>query len=99
MQIRYERSGGFTGVSQKYSVSDESLNEEERSRLAELVANAHFFDQPAEIRRTTPGADQYQYSIAIDSNGHSHEVNVDEGAVPAELKPLLGWLQSAARKR
>jgi hypothetical protein len=99
MQIRYERSGGFAGISQRYSVSDETLNEEERGKLAQLVANAHFFDQPAEIRRTTPGADQYQYTIAIDSNGRSHEVNVEEGAVPAELKPLLGWLQSAARKR
>jgi hypothetical protein len=99
MQIQFERSGGFAGISQKYSASDDNLGDEDRRKLADLIASAHFFDQPAEIRRTTPGADQFQYRIAVDANGRSHEVVADEGAVPAELKPLIGWLQAAARKR
>ena len=99
MQIHFERSGGFAGITQKYSVSEDNLGEEDRRKLADLVASAHFFDQPSEIRRTTPGADQFQYKIAVDSGDRSHEVQVDEGAVPAELKPLIGWLQTAARKR
>jgi hypothetical protein len=99
MQINFERSGGFAGITQKYNVSEDNLSEEDRRKLADLVTSARFFDQPAEIRRTTPGADQFQYKIAVDSGDRTHEVQVDEGAVPAELKPLIGWLQTAARKR
>ncbi|HLW55438.1 MAG TPA: protealysin inhibitor emfourin [Candidatus Angelobacter sp.] len=99
MQVHFERSGGFAGLTQKYSVSEDNLPEEDRQKLSDLVAGARFFDQPPVIRRKTASADQFQYKIAVNSGDRAHEVQVDEGAVPDELKPLIGWLQTAARKR
>jgi hypothetical protein len=49
--------------------------------------------------RTQGGADQFQYKISINSGQQTHEVQVDQGAVPAELQPLIAWLQAVARKR
>jgi hypothetical protein len=98
MEVQFERSGGFVGIVQRCSVSLDSLPEEEQSKLAELISNAHFFDQPS-VMRTQGGADQFQYKISINSGQQTHEVQVDQGAVPAELQPLIAWLQAVARKR
>jgi hypothetical protein len=98
MEVQFERSGGFAGITQRYSVSLDSLPEEERRKLTELITNAHFFDQPA-VMRSQRGADQLQYRISINSGQQTHEVQVDQGAAPAELQPLIAYLQAAARKR
>ncbi len=99
MQIQFQRTGGIAGITQRYSVSPESLPDDDRRKLMELIANAHFFDQPAELRKAGPGADKFQYKISIESDQGSHEIRVDQGAAPAELQPLIAWLQAAARKR
>ncbi|HEY7404355.1 MAG TPA: protealysin inhibitor emfourin [Candidatus Angelobacter sp.] len=97
MEVQFERSGGFAGIVQRYSASLESLPEEEQRKLQELITNAHFFDQPS-VMQAPSSADHLQYKIFISSGQQSHEVRVDQGAVPAELQPLIAWLQAAARK-
>jgi len=96
MTIDFERSGGFAGITQRYSVSLDALAEEERLKLMELVAKAHFFDLPA-VASASPGADRFQYKISISSDHGTHTIQFDQGAVPAALQPLLEWLQAAAR--
>lgn len=96
MTIQFERSGGFAGTTQRYSVSLETLAEEDRRKVTELVANAHFFDLPATIRAAT-GADRFQYKIAISSDQGTHQVQVDQGVAPVGLQSLIDWLQAAAR--
>jgi hypothetical protein len=98
MEVRFERSGGIAGTIQRYSVSLDSLGEEERRKLTELIANSRFFDLPAVLEHNS-GADAFQYRISVSSDQGTHEVQVDQGAVPAELHPLIAWLQAAARKR
>jgi len=99
MQIHFERSGGLAGIRLSQNVSAEGLSEDERKKLAELIEAAHFFELPPVLRTSGSGADQFQYKISLESDQGKHEIQVDEAAMPAQLRPLVAWLQAAARKR
>jgi len=97
MRIQYERSGGFGGIAQRYSVSLDALDEEERQKLVELISGAHFFELPAEIHQPEPHPDQFHYKISVESDQGTHEVRFSD-PVPAQLQPVVNWLKAAARK-
>ena len=97
MQIHFERSGGFAGITLTRTVSTDNLSAEQRRELMALIEGARFFDLPAVIRSSEPGADRFQYRISIQGDEKKHEIEVDEAAMPPQLKPLVAWLQSAPR--
>lgn len=99
MQIKLERSGGFTGIPQTHSVSTDQLPAEEARQVSDLVQKAGFYELPATIRSTQPGADRFQYDITVESERGAHKVTVDEGAVPSQLRPLLDWIKKSPRTR
>lgn len=99
MRIKLERSGGFTGIPQTHSVSTEQLSEGDARQVSDLVQQSGFYELPAAIRSTQPGADRFQYDITVESERGAHTVTVDEGAVPSQLRPLLDWLKKSARIR
>ncbi|HWT80698.1 MAG TPA: protealysin inhibitor emfourin, partial [Candidatus Methylomirabilis sp.] len=77
--------------------SDELLPDEEK-RMRDLVESAHFFELPTVLRSPTPGADRFQYKISVETEQFKHTIQFDEGATPAQLRPLLAWLKQAAHK-
>ncbi len=97
MQIKLERSGGFTGIPQTHSVSTEQLPEEEARQVSDLVQKAGFYEWPPTIRSTQPSADRFQYDITVEGERGAHKVTVDEGAVPSQVQPLLEWMKKSAR--
>lgn len=99
MQIKLERSGGFTGIPQTHTVSTDQLPEEEARQVSDLVQKAGFYELPCAIRSTQPGADRFQYDITVEGERGAHKVTVDEGAVPSQLQPLLDWMKESARTR
>ena len=99
MRVSLERSGGFAGISQTYSISSDELPPEEAQKVANLVEQAGFFELPPVVRSAEPGADRFQYKITVESGHGSHTVQLDEAAVPPRLKPLLTWMKNSARAR
>jgi hypothetical protein len=99
MRISVERSGGFAGISQTHSISTDQMSAEDAKKVVDLVKGAGFFDLPAVIRSTEPGADRFQYKVTVESEHGVHTVQVDEGAVPASLQPVLNWMKNSARTR
>lgn len=99
MQIKLERSGGFTGIPQTHSVSTDQLSQDDARQVSDLVQKAGFYELPSTIRSTRPGADRFQYDITVEGERGAHKVTVDEGAVPSQLQPLLDWLKKSARTR
>ena len=53
-----------------------------------------------EIEKTVTryGADQFGYSITVEDGDRRHTVLTNDGTVPASLRPLLDWLNRAARQ-
>jgi hypothetical protein len=97
MQIKLERSGGFTGIPQTHSVSTDQLPEDEARQVSDLVQQSGFYELPPAIRSVQPGADRFQYDITVEGERGTHTVTVDEGAVPSLLRPLLEWMKKSAR--
>lgn len=99
MKIRFERSGGFAGMTMSVDIDANALSDVEREALMTHVSNAEFFALPATIDDpATTGADRYSYRITIESNDRSHTVQCTDGSAPASLAPLLGWLNNSARR-
>jgi len=96
LNIRFERSGGFAGLRHTRSISSSELSAEEQKRLTDLVESARFFELPAVLRSSAPGADRFQYKIVVETGQLSHTVQVDEAAVPDQLQPLIALLKKVA---
>jgi hypothetical protein len=93
MRIIVERTGGFTGIPLTKTVDSATLSQQEAASLHQMMAVASFFELPATIT-STPQPDRFQYRITVEQESKQHSVTVGEAAVPANLKPLLGWLMA-----
>ena len=99
MRIEFERTGGVEGVRLACSLSSDTLPDSDARELTRLVEASGFFDLPGRIEEADSGGDRFGYAIAIDEGSRSHAVQVAEAAAPAALRPLIGWLTAAARRR
>lgn len=99
MRISFERSGGVAGMRLAVTFDTDTLSEAEANELGKLVGDARFFDQPQHPTRPGPGADQFHYSLTVEAEGRRRTVETDDGAAPAELRPLLDWLVRFARRQ
>lgn len=98
MHLEYERTGGFAGMTMSASVEVDSLPPAERDEVCRLVDDAGFFDIPNSTGDAS-GADQFGYSITVEDGDRRHTVLTNDGTVPASLRPLLDWLNRAARRK
>jgi hypothetical protein len=98
MTIDFERTGGFAGARLATTIHSEDLPAEEEGQLRDLIAAADFFQQPATSPGRAPGADRFQYKVSVEGDGRRHTIQVNEGAIPPELRPLLQWLTKVARQ-
>lgn len=99
MRIELERTGGVTGMRLACSIASGTLPDSDAQELTRLVETSRFFDLPGRIEETDSSGDRFGYAITIDDGSRSHTVQVSEAAAPAALRPLIGWLTAAARRR
>ena len=99
MNIHFERSGGFAGLRLSHDVGSADLQPEEADELNRLIEGARFFDLPAQLRASDPGADRFQYKVTANDGSREHTVALDDAAVPQTVRPLLNWLTAKQRKR
>ncbi|MEJ2263969.1 MAG: hypothetical protein P8X95_11020 [Anaerolineales bacterium] len=97
MRIQFQRSGGFAGLLVRTNIDTASLSKEEAEKLQKMVAEAGFFDLPAQLSSPAPGADQFQYKVSIEEGDHRHTVEASDQAAPDSLRPLLRELTVRAR--
>src|SRR5215467_5128348 len=96
MRIEFTRSGGFAGMRVAKVLNTDEMPEAEALALKELVKSAEFFDLAESESLPSRGADRFQYDITIESDGRTHTVKADEGAIPPALAPLVKRLESYA---
>lgn len=99
--LSFNRSGGFAGFDDQIKITQDGnytvtrrgaeprkaqLTPAETTRLAALLSASRLF--AADHHYETPGADQFIYTIVY--NGHT--VTAVDGAIPAELQPVLDHL-------
>jgi len=97
MRVRFERSGGFAGITLGRDFDSSSLPAEQVAELTRLVAEARFFELPAVIASAKSGADLFQYSISVEDGEQTHRVEFVQGSAPEHLRPLVQWLTQAQK--
>ena len=97
MHIHFERSGGFMGTRIEATINTEDLPPEEAQKVTSLIEEASFFDLPSAIASPTPGADQFQYRVTVESEERKHTVEIGDAAIPEDVQPLLRQLTILAR--
>ena len=94
--IRFERSGGFTGIITDKTVDSLQLKKNEIIMLKGMIEDAHFFSLPAG-KTTASHPDIFSYKITIESAGRKHMVEFSQESVPEGLQDLVQYLNKKAR--
>ena len=106
--VEYERSGGITGQTVRLVIQDNgsarltkvggdsttlAVAADTLGRLKSLLESIRFDTLHADYRPSQAGADRYEY--VIKHRGRS--VRCQDGAVPADLQPLITALNGVVR--
>ncbi len=90
MKVNFRKSGGFAGMFSGCEFDTSVQKDAESSELEALVESSGIMSLTD--KRVEQARDVFLYTFAIESNGKSHELTLDQLSVPAELKPLLDFL-------
>lgn len=96
MRVTLEQSGGFAGLMITRTIETQDLSPAESQELEQLVKEADFF-QLNSITEGSPQPDRFGYQLSIDTGKQSHSIQVSETNMPAQLRPLMEWVQNHAR--
>jgi hypothetical protein len=97
MRVHFQVSGGvgsFPGLAAPRTIDLDSLAEEDRHRLKQLIDDARFFDLPSRIPAPHGAADYQTYQITIEDGARRHRVAVSDPVAPAPLQELIDALHS-----
>ena len=97
MKISYRHTGGFAGMILSYDIDVNSLPPDAAKELETLVSQADFFTLPAQIRAETPGTDQFQYTLTIETDQVQHTVECGDAVMPEKLLPLVNKIRILSR--
>lgn len=109
--VEYERSGGITGQTVRLVIQDNgsarvytraggdsstlAVAADTLERLKSLLQGIRFDTLRADYRPPRPGADLFEYVITH----RGRTVRCQDGAVPADLQPLITALNGVVRSR
>jgi hypothetical protein len=94
-RIELVRSGGVAGVSRRWSLDSKDLSVGEAAEFERLLAALD--DVPAQPPQPSRGADRFQYDLGVKRGGRTRSVTLREGAIPAQIRPLIDRLTSRPR--
>jgi hypothetical protein len=99
MKIKFERSGGITGMISNFSADTTSFSPSEADQIQQLINDSRFFDLPEESAPPPKGAaDYFEYVITIEKErGQSHTIKTTDITMPPTLKPVINFLTNKQR--
>jgi hypothetical protein len=98
-RLELVRSGGFAGLSLRAQVDTSAADEPEARWYDDALAGVDVSalagaESPGS---GSPGADRFVYRLAVERDGHRHELTFGEQAVPEPLRPVVDRLVARAR--
>jgi hypothetical protein len=94
--IKFEQSGGFTGLEISVVLNDEVLSKDEYEHVHILIEQSDFFELQTDMAGH-PLPDQLLYRISVETATQKHTISIYENQVTAELQPLIRFLSGKAR--
>jgi hypothetical protein len=98
-RIKYERTGGFTGMRIAADIEPNDLPEEQARILLDLLDDMDFNELPDHLTGTSSAADQFTYTVTVETKKWEHTVITGDSAVPEKMHELLELLNRLARKK
>jgi Emfourin len=98
-RIRFERSGGFAGMTMTRDFKLDDLSEEQAQTLLELLDDLDFNELPEQMVGTEPMPDQFTYTITVETRRGEHTVVTGDASAPEKMQELLQLLNRLARTK
>ena len=98
-RIKFERSGGFTGMTIARDLKLDELSEEQAHRLSELLDELDFRELPEQMTDVEDMPDQFTYVITVETKKWEHTVSTGDASAPEKMQELLQFLNRLARKQ
>ena len=98
-RIKFERTGGFAGMTISRDLKMEDLPQEQAQRLMDLLDNLDFDELPEQMLGTKSLPDQFTYTITVETPRGQHTVVTGDASAPEEMQELLQLLNRLARTR
>ena len=95
--MKFVRSGGFAGLSNTVELDSDTLSAEDQKTLLELIENANFFDNDFDSV-TDSIRDGFSYEITIEKGSKKRTVNINDGGISKDLRPLVDHLVGMIRR-
>jgi hypothetical protein len=92
--ITIERTGGFTGIPVRRSLTSGSLSSADQATLQRLLEQSHFFDCPSSDAARQP--DRFLYTVTVISPTQTHTARLSEGSMPEGVRALVEWVMGKA---
>jgi hypothetical protein len=97
-RIKYERTGGFTGMRIAADIAPAELPEDQARTLLDLLDDMDFDELPEHLMSES-GADQFTYAITVETEKWEHTVVLGDSSAPEKMQELLQILNRLARKQ
>ena len=98
-RIKYERTGGFTGMHFQADFEPGELPEEQSRPLLDLLDKIDFDALPDVLSGSPAHPDQFTYTITVKTPGAERTFVVGDASAPDAMQELLRMLDRIARKR
>jgi hypothetical protein len=95
-RIKFERTGGFTGMRIAKDLKLEDLSEEQAHILSELLDDMDFDELPEQMIDES-GPDQFTYVITVETKKWEHTVVTGDSSAPEKMQELLRLLNRLIR--
>lgn len=98
LKIQFERSGGFAGMKIRFLLEDKDLSEDEREQLWEMLQQAKIFNKKPQAKPLHASIDRFTYRLTVANGDQEYMIEMEEGNIPQEMRPLLEYLNLRARQ-
>jgi hypothetical protein len=98
-RIKFERTGGFAGLTISRDLRVDDLADEQAETLMELLDDLNFNELPEQMLDIESMPDQFTYRITVETLQGSHTVITGDTSAPEKMQELLQLLDRLARTR
>ncbi len=98
-RIKYERTGGFTGMRFHADFKPDELPEDQSRPLLDLLDKMDFDRLPDDIASSSTMPDQFTYTITVITTQGERTMVLGDTSAPDEMQQLMRMLDRIARRR
>jgi len=98
-RIKFERTGGFAGMTIARDLKLDDLSDEQAHTLLDLLDDLDFEELPEKMIDSESMPDQFTYTITVETQRGEHTVITGDASAPEKMQELLQLLNRLARSR